>query len=162
MQKFLFLFFCILLSACKFKPNLQEKGTAFIQGIWEEEPVDFQDSLIQYTRQQFRFTCDSVYITLETKAKENYYPDSCFANGSWKEYAKGNYVVSHDTLYILSTFTNSKFKQKLSGCYRIGRYLPSFVIEKNTNNKLELKSLQQHTPLTLLLKERIKCVQQPL
>ena len=164
MQKTYLLFLGLLccLSACKFNPNYQGRGADFIQGIWEEEPVAYQDSLIQYTRHKFRFTCDSVYITLETTSKANYYPDSCFNNGRWKEYAKGNYVVSNDTLYILSTFTHSNFKQKLSGCYRIGQYLPTFVIKKKERNKLELHGLLQHIPVTLQLKQKTTCIPKPL
>lgn len=158
----LFLFSGFLLAACKFNPNYQGRGSEFLQGVWEEVPVSYQDSLIQYTRHSFRFTCDSVYVTLETTAKANYYPDSCFNNGGWSEYAKGNYVIKNDTLYILSTFTNSNFKQKLSGCYRIGQYLPSFVIKKKAEERLELEGIQQHIPVTLQLKEKTTCVPKPL
>jgi hypothetical protein len=160
-----YLFFLIsffLLCGCKFNPNYQGKGSDFLQGVWEEDSPAYTDSLIQYTSHRFRFTCDSVYITLFTTAKANYYPDSCFNSGKWTEYAKGNYAVSNDTLYIISTFTKENFKQKLSGCYRIGQYLPTFLIKKSEANKLELQGLQQHIPLNLNLKERIKCIPQPL
>ncbi len=150
------------LSACKFNPNFQGSGAELVQGTWEEEPVTYQDSLIHYTRHQFKFTCDSVYVTLETHSKANYYPDSCFNKGVWKEYAKGNYILKNDTLYLSATFTKPNFKQKLSGCYRIGQYIPSFVIKSAANNQLELKGLQQHIPLKLKLIERTKCVPQPL
>jgi hypothetical protein len=159
---FLLLFFSFMLGACKFNPNYQGRGEEYLQGVWEEIPVAYQDELIQYTRHQFTFTCDSVYVTLQTKAKANYYPDSCFNGGLWTEYAKGNYVVSGDTLYIISTFTKSNFKQKLSGCYRIGQYLPKFVIKKRSSNTIELEALQQHIPVTLQLKKEIECVPQPL
>jgi hypothetical protein len=163
MQKaFFFLFICVCFLSCKLNPNYQGKGADFIQGVWEEVPVSYQDSLIQYTRHTFRFTCDSVYITLQTKAKANYYPDSCFNKGTWNEYARGNYVVKNDTLFILSTFTKANFKQKLSGCYRIGQYVPQFVIKSKGENKLELQGLQQHIPVILQLKGRTKCVPQPL
>ncbi|MGV3509333.1 MAG: fumarate hydratase [Sphingobacteriaceae bacterium] len=158
---FLILTSCLLIS-CKFNPNYQGSGTEFLQGVWEEVPVAYQDSLIQYTKHNFRFTCDSVYITLETKAKSNYYPDSCFKDGKWTEYAKGNYVVSNDTLYIISTFTKSNWKQKLSDCYRIGQYLTAFVIKSKSDDNVELRGLQQHVPVTLQLKERTKCIPKPL
>jgi len=164
MQKHCFLLFlcCVCFSACRFNPNYQGRGSGFIQGVWEEIPVSYQDSLMQYTRHKFKFTCDSVYITLETHAKVNYYADSCFKTGTWKEYAKGNYVVQNDTLYIIGTFTKANFKQKLADCYRIGQYLPTFVITKSTANTLELRGLKQHVPLTMQLKEKISCVPQPL
>lgn len=153
---------CLMYSSCKFNPNYQGSGTEFIQGVWEEIPPVYKDSLIQYTQQNFRFTCDSVYITLQTSAKENYYADSCFNNGNWKEYAKGNYVVSNDTLYIISTFTHANFKQKLSDCYRIGRYLPAFVVKSKSADQLVLQGVQEHSPITLQLKQKTVCVPQPL
>ncbi|MEJ6981072.1 fumarate hydratase [Pedobacter sp. P351] len=152
----------ILFSACKFNPNYQGRGIDFIQGAWEEVPVPYKDSLLQYTLHKFRFTCDSVYVTLETHAKANYYPDSCFNDGVWKEYAKGNYIVRNDTLYIISTFTKSNYKQKLSGCYRIGQYLPTFLIKKRAVDRLELQGLQQHIPLTMKLIEKVECNPKPL
>lgn len=164
MQKLCFLLFIFscCFSACKFNPNFQGRGSDFIQGIWEEVPVSYQDSLLQYTRHTFKFTCDSVYVTLETHAKVNYYADSCFKSGTWKEYAKGNYVLQNDTLYILGTFTKENFKQKLSDCYRIGQYLPVFVISNKTANTLELRGLKQHVPLKLELKDKTSCVPQAL
>lgn len=157
-----FLFFCLALSSCTFNPNIQGKGTDALQGVWEEEPNKLKDSLIQYTSHHFKITCDSFYAELSTRAKQNYYEDSCFNNGSWKEYAKGTYVVSHDTLYLLGTFTKSNYKQKLHGCYRIGQYLPIFLIKSTSSDKIELQGLQQHLPVTLKLKEKIVCSQKPL
>lgn len=159
----LLLISCVsFLSSCQFNPNYQAKGEDFLQGVWKEVPVTYQDSLMQYTRHSFKFTCDSVYVTLETTAKANYYPDSCFNKGSWKEYAKGNYIVKNDTLFIISTFTKANYKQKLSGCYRIGQYLPTFVIKKREASQLQLQELHQHIPLTLQLTEKVICTPQPL
>jgi hypothetical protein len=157
-----FLFFCLALSSCTFNPNIQGKGADNLQGVWEETPHPFRDSLLQYTSHHFKFTCDSFYVELSTRAKQNYYEDSCFNNGNWKEYAKGVYVVSHDTLYMLGTFTKSNYKQKLSGCYRIGQYLPVFLIKSSSSNNVELQGLQQHLPLTLKLKQKIVCNPKPL
>lgn len=162
LPSFLLLVGSILFSACKFNPNYQGRGIDFIQGVWEEVPVPYKDSLFHYTLHKFRFTCDSVYVTLETHAKANYYADSCFNNGIWKEYAKGNYIVRNDTLYIISTFTKNNYKQKLSGCYRIGQYLPTFLIKRRAGDRLELQGLQQHIPLTLQLIEKIECNPKPL
>lgn len=133
-----------------------------MQGVWEEEPLVYRDSLLQYTTHHFKFSCDSFYVTLNTEAKANYYPDSCFKEGKWEEYAKGVYLVSNDTLYLAGTFTRSNFRQKVSGCYRIGQYLPVFLIKDTSPEKIELQSLQQHLPLTLKLKERIVCDPKPL
>lgn len=163
-----FIIFCLLISAlcfyssCKFNPNIQGKGTASLQGVWEEDPYKYRDSLLQYTQYSLKFTCDSFYATLSTTAKVNYGDDSCYHNGSWKEYAKGNYVVRKDTLYIIGTFTKENFKQKISGCYRIGQYLPVFLIKDINPQKIILTDLQQQRPVTLLLKEKVSCTPKPL
>ncbi len=167
-MRFTYFSFSLLLAAllfsasCKFNPDVQGEGFAAIQGIWEEEPLKYRDSLLQYTRHQFKFTCDSFYATLETTSKVNYYDDSCFNNGRWKEYAKGNYAVSNDTLYFNGTFTKSNFKQKLSGCYRTGQYIPVFLIKHTSAEKIELLNLQQNISVVLKLKEKINCNPQPL
>jgi len=159
---FFFVIFLITLASCKFNPNLQSKGTESIQGIWKEDSVDFQRERLQYSRHNFRFSCDSVYLTIKTFAKVNAYPDSCFNNGSWIEYAKGTYLTKGDTLMLTTTFTKSNFKQKISGCYRIGQYLPAFIIRKNTGDSLYLESLKQHSNIKLSLIERTVCIQKPL
>ena len=148
--------------SCTFNPNVQGRGSDFMQGVWDEEPLAYRDSLLQYTSHHFRFSCDSFYVTLKTEAKTNYYPDSCFNGGKWAEYAKGVYLVSNDTLYLAGTFTKDNYKQKLHGCYRIGQYLPVFLIKSTSPEKIELQSLQQHLPVTLKLKEKINCNPQPL
>lgn len=161
---FYFLFALILfpLSSCKFNPNLQGKGTESLQGVWEEDSAYYQNERLQYSKHQFRFTCDSVYLTIKTFAKVNTYPDSCFNNGEWIEYAKGTYLTQSDTLILNTTFTKSNFKQKISGCYRIGQYLPAYIILKNTGDSLYLQSLKQHLQIKLSLREKTQCVQKPL
>ena len=149
-------------ASCKFNPNLQGEGTTSLQGLWEEDSVAYQDQRLQYSRHKFRFTCDSIYVTIKTFARVNTYPDSCFNNGTWTEYAKGTYQTNEDTLILTTTFTKSNFKQKISGCYRIGQYLPTFVIRKNNADSLYLEGLQQHLQLKLSLSERAVCVQKPL
>ncbi len=150
------------LHSCKFNPNLQGKGRDDLQGIWKEGTVAYQEQRLQYSKHQFEFSCDSVYVIVETFAKVNTYPDSCFNQGSWTEYAKGVYETKDDTLLIKATFTKPNFKQKISGCYRIGQYLPAFIIRKSTGDTLNLEGLQDHLPLKLSLKERTVCIQKPL
>lgn len=160
---YLFLFaICAGVNACKFNPNIQGKGTDYVQGIWKEDKVVYQDQLLQYTRHRFTFTCDSFYAVLSTKSKMNQYADSCFNGGNWNEYAKGVYQVSNDTLFIYSTFVHSNYKQKLSGCYRIGRYLPTFIIKKHTADSLILQNLQDHLPVKLSLQQKLICTPKPL
>src|SRR5690606_16409815 len=120
------LFFLIvsLFSSCRFNPDMQGMGEEFLQGKWEEDSVLYSEKLLEYTRHRFTFTCDSFYAVLETHAKVDRYPAGCFNNGRWTEYAKGRYVMNKDTLYLIGTFTKENFKQKISGCHRIGRYIP--------------------------------------
>jgi hypothetical protein len=160
---FLILAFCFLcLISCKFNPNLQGKGSANLQGIWQEEDVAYQNERLQYSKHNFRFTCDSVYVTIQSFAKVSTWPDSCFNDGKWTEYAKGTYQTVQDTLMITATFTKSNFKQKISGCYRIGQYTPSFIVKKSPSDSLYLESLLEHLDMRLALKERTVCVQKPL
>jgi hypothetical protein len=153
---------CFLFSSCKFNPNLQGKGVDSLQGAWKEVTMPFQKQLLQYTKHTFKFTCDSFYVTLQTTAKVNTYPDSCYNDGTWLEYAKGTYFSHNDTLILKGTFTKSNFKQKISGCYRIGAFDPVFLIKSNRNDSLILQNLQNHSPLILKLKERSTCVPKPL
>ena len=151
----------LLFTACKFNPNLQGKGADFLQGVWVEDSVTYKNQLLQYTTHQYKFTCDSFYTTLTTFAKTNMYPDSCFNGGQWVEYAKGVYSVSNDSLSFVGTFTKPNFKQKISGCYRIGQYLETFVITERSADAIKLSSLKQHRPVQLSLKEKITCVPKP-
>lgn len=153
---------CFLLLSCKFNPNVQGSGDDFLQGTWQEATMPYQKQLLQHTSHRFKFTCDSFYVTLLTKAKVNTYPDSCFNSGVWLEYAKGTYFSRGDTLLLKGTFTKSNFKQKISGCYRIGVYKPVFVIRNKRKGRMMLQSLQNHSPILLKLQEKSTCVPKPL
>ncbi|WP_374166003.1 fumarate hydratase [Arcticibacter sp. MXS-1] len=148
--------------SCRFNPNVQGRGSQEFQGVWNGEPAKFQDSLLQYSRHSFKFTCDSFYATISTRSKINYYGDECFNKGTWVEYAKGTYVRSNDTLYLVGTFTKSDFRQKLAGCYRIGQYLPTFLIKAVTEDEIRLYDIDNQIPLTLKLQKKIICDPQPL
>jgi hypothetical protein len=152
-----FALLAVLLASCRFNPDVQGRGSDALQGEWTEQPLPFRDSLLSVTAHTFRFTCDSFYVTLTTAAKVSYYPDSCYKNGKWTEYAKGTYHTSKDTLYLTGTFSQPNFKQKISGCYRIGQYTPVFLIKRHSRSKVELSNLQDHLPLTLNLSRTIVC-----
>ncbi len=141
---------------------MQGSGVDFLQGEWIQDSIPYKEQLLEYTRHKFVFTCDSFYVQFETHAKVNHYQDSCFSNGSWIEYAKGTYLQRNDTIYLDGTFTKANYKQKISGCHRIGRYLPVWIVKKRTGNSLELKDLNQHAPLFLTLRKRITCIPKPL
>lgn len=152
----------ILQLACSPRPNIQGKGEDFMQGVWNEDSVAFSNKLSNYTQHHFKISCDSIYIDLVTKSKLNLYEDSCFNNGIWKEYAKGVYAVKGDTLFVGATFTHENYKQKISGCYRIGRYDKNFLIKKKTSDSLVLESLSDQREIILSLKQKITCVQKEL
>ena len=154
--------FSVLQFACSSRPNIQGKGEEFMQGIWNEDSVAFSNKLSNYTQHHFKITCDSVYIDFVTHSKTNFYEDSCFNNGIWKEYAKGVYAVRGDTLFVGATFTNANYKQKISGCYRIGRYEKNFLIRKKSADTLVLQSLSDQREIKLSLKEKVTCVQKEL
>lgn len=163
--KFLYvmLFIAVLLySSCSRLPNIQGKGEEFMQGVWNEDAVAYSQKLSNYTQHHFKVTCDSIYIDLVTHSKVNFYEDSCFNNGVWKEYAKGVYTVRGDTLIVGATFTHANYKQKISGCYRIGRYDKNFLIKKRVADTLILENLSDQREIKLTLKEKITCVQKEL
>lgn len=153
------LFFC---TACKFNPNIQGEGEAFLQGVWLQETTPHQDRLLTYSLYKLKFTCDSVFITVKTFSKVKKVVDSCYANGQWEEYARGVYLVRNDSLLIESTFTHPNWRQKLSGCHRIGQFLPRFKVLKHTPDSLYLQSQYYHTAVDLRKIEDITCIPKPL
>ncbi len=152
----------LLLWGCERQPNIQGKGELFMQGVWNEDSVALSNKLSNYTQHRFKFTCDSFYVDLTTHSKVNFYEDSCYNKGVWKEYAKGVYAVKGDTLFLGGTFTHANYKQKISGCYRIGRYDKNFLIKKSVPDTLLLESLSDQRETKLTLKEKITCVQKAL
>lgn len=164
-RNYLFPLFLIILAffvSCIRLPNVQGKGEVFMQGIWSQDSIANKAKLLNYTKHQFKFTCDSFYVELGTKSKVNYYEDSCFNNGNWREYAKGIYKVKNDTLFLIGDFTKSNYKQKVSGCYRNGRYITNFKIKSKTKTQLSLESLNDQRECLLQLKQPIICVQKEL
>ncbi len=153
---YLLLILC-LSASCRRLPNVQGKGEAFLQGVWNQDSVANADKLLNYTQHKFKFTCDSFYVDLTTHSKVNYYTDSCFNNGVWKEYAKGVYGVRGDSLILSGTYTKANYKQKVSGCYQIGRYEKSFYIKSSSPDQLNLESLGNQRECNLVLKEKIIC-----
>ena len=162
-KSFLILFAAILFcTACTRLPNVQGKGEAFMQGIWEQDSIPNKEQLQSYTQHRFKFTCDSFYVDFTTHSKVNYYEEDCFNNGIWKEYAKGTYEVRNDTLALVGDFTKSNYKQKVSGCYRNGRYISSFKVKSWSAEQLDLENLNDHITIKLNLKENITCVPKAL
>jgi len=163
-QRFVLVFVVavVLLSGCQRLPDVQGVGAGFLQGVWNQDSIPHEGQLLNYTRHLFRFTCDSFYVDLTTHSRVNYYPDSCFNKGIWKEYAKGTYQVRSDTVFLLGTYTKPNYKQKISGCYQIGQYIKSFKVLVAAEKRLVLESTENQRVLDLVLKRRINCVPQPL
>ena len=159
---FFFLFVAMLTVSCRRLPDIQGEGTAALQGIWNQDSVAASDKLMNYTQHRFKFTCDSFYVDLVTHAKANYYADSCFNGGIWKEYAKGVYQVRSDTLFLLGTWTKANYKQKISGCYQIGQYIKSFKMMEAEAGQLNFLSTDNQTEINLVLKQKITCIPQAL
>ncbi len=154
--------FSLLASSCTRLPNIQGKGEAVLQGVWNQDTVANADQLLNYTQHKFKFSCDSFYVDLTTHSKVNYYEEECFNAGIWKEYAKGTYSVSGDTLFLKGTFTKANYKQKVSGCYRNGQYINKFKLKSIGTNDLMLESLNDQKECKLVLKEKINCVPKEL
>ncbi|MCX2450401.1 fumarate hydratase [Pedobacter sp. PLR] len=146
-----------LFAACTRLPNVQGKGEAFLQGVWNQDSIPNKEQLLNYTQHKFKFTCDSFYVDLTTHSKVNYYSDSCFNNGVWKEYAKGVYEVRNDSLILEGTYTKANYKQKVTGCYQIGRYVRSFFVKSFEPEKLSLVNASDQRECNLVLKEKIVC-----
>jgi len=150
------------LAACTRLPDIQGKGSEMFQGVWATDTAATQSKLLTYSQHTFKITCDSFYLDLITHSKANYYSDSCFNNGVWKEYAKGIYAVRNDSIFFVGTYTKANYKQKITGCYQIGQYIKSFKILSSSAEKIVLESSDNQRTLNLLLKEKITCVPQPL
>lgn len=156
------LILALLATACQRLPDVQGRGEVFMQGVWTQDSIPYASTLLNYTEHKFKFTCDSFYVDLTTHSKVNYYEDSCFNNGVWKEYAKGIYVVRNDSLFLQGTYTKSNYKQKVSGCYQTGQYLRSFSITSVKPNQLIIQSVNDQREAVLTLKEKIVCDPKPL
>ncbi|WP_113661078.1 fumarate hydratase [Pedobacter nanyangensis] len=154
--------FLLLVLSCSRLPNVQGKGETFLQGVWGQDSIANKAQLQAYTEHRFKFTCDSFYVDLTTHAKVNYYEADCFNHGEWKEYAKGTYELRHDTLILVGDFTKANYKQKVSGCYRNGRYLTNFKVKLWNAEQLQLENLNDQTEVKLKLKAKITCVQKAL
>lgn len=161
----LFVFAVLLLaiaSSCRRQPNIQGDGAAVLQGIWSQDSIAGADKLLSHTVQQFKFTCDSFYVDLTTYSKVNYYEDSCFNNGVWREYAKGVYILRNDSLFLEGTYTKANYKQKVSGCYHIGRYIKTFLVKDILDHSIKLLALSNQREYIFTLKEKIECIPKEL
>lgn len=150
--------FFLFLSSCRFNSDLQHEGADYLQGTWTQDSISMQAALLHYTLHELTFTCDSVYATLRTTSKAKNIADSCYNDGEWTEYAKGVYVVRGDSLLVDGLYTRSNWRQKISGCYHIGQYLPRFKIVRYTADSLVLENRYDQRPILLRKTADITCV----
>ncbi len=145
-------------ASCYRHSDMQTEGVAVLQGVWVQDSVHNKEQLLNYTLHEFTFRCDSIYTVMDVHAKTKTMPDSCFKNGNWKEYAKGVYVQRGDSLIVEGIFTRENGKQKISGCYKNGQYLPRFKIISIAADSIVLQNKFESKPITLRKTQDITCV----
>lgn len=148
----------LFMGSCRLNPDIQYSGADYLQGVWAQDSIPMQDELLQYTLHELKFTCDSIYATMHVTTKVRNIADSCYNDGQWTEYAKGIYVVRGDSLIVDGLYTKPDWRQKISGCYRIGQYLPRFKIVRHTADSLMLENRYDPRPLLLYKTADITCV----
>ena len=139
------LFWCpalilLLIASCRFNPEVRNAHLGYLAGTWVQDSVAMQDSRLQYTLHELRFTPDSVYITLRTTAKVKQVSDSCYGDGHWTEYTRGLYIVRGDSLLIEGWYRQPNGQLKTSGCHHVGKYRPRFGIKLQNPDSLILEN----------------------
>lgn len=147
-----------LLSSCQFHSDMQHEGDERLQGIWAQDSIPMQDQLLEYTRHEFKFTCDSIYVTMQTFSTAQRMTDSCYRDGQWTEYAKGVYVVRGDSLLVDGLYTRADWRQKISGCHRSGQFLPRYKILAWSADSITLENRFDQRPIHIRRTEVITCV----
>lgn len=146
------------ISACQRHSEMQTEGVPFLQGVWVQDSIPLQDQMMNYTLHQFTFTCDSIYTVMDVHAKTKTIPDSCYKNGNWKEYAQGVYVQRGDSILVEGIYAKENGKQKISGCYKFGQYLPRFKLVYHSEDSVVLESRFDSKPIILRKIKDITCV----
>lgn len=159
---FALVFLLSVVSACSFNPNLQGTGQAYIQGEWQQDSVIKQEQLLNYSLYNFKFSCDSFFVKMQTHSKVNTGVDSCMNRGNWTEYIKGSYSQSNDTLRLKGLFCNADYSLKNDGCFRIGVYEEYFKVIKKTDSLIQFSSTSNVIPINLHLTKKIICNPKPL
>ncbi|MDM1293700.1 fumarate hydratase [Sphingobacterium sp. N143] len=147
-----------IFSACRFNSDMQSEGASFLQGEWVQDSIPGQQQMMQFTLREFRFTCDSVYAVMHVNNKVQTVPDSCYNQGSWTEYAKGIYVLRGDSIIVDGIYTKVNGKQKISGCYLSGQYIPRFKVVHHSADSVVLESRFDQRPIVLRKTKDITCI----
>lgn len=146
------------IAACQRHSEMQTEGASFLQGVWIQDSIPHHEQMLNYTIHEFTFTCDSVYTTMHVHAKTKTIPDSCYKNGEWTEYAKAVYVVRADSMIVEGIYTKESGKQKISGCYKQGQYLPRFKILHHSADSVVLQNKYDSGPIILRKTADVTCV----
>jgi hypothetical protein len=152
------LFILIGLSSCVRHSEYQHEGASYLQGVWQQQPSAYEDELLHSTLHEFTFRCDSMYTVMHQRSKSIKSTDTCFGDGQWTEYAKAVYVVRGDSLIADGVYAKDNWKQKVSGCHRIGQYLPRFKIEYYSEDSLVLSNRFDTRRIELKKTQDITCV----
>lgn len=149
----------LIFCSCSFNPNVPQTGENFLQGIWTEDSIENKDQLVSYEKFDFKFTCDSFYLTSTSFSVTNLDGGECYNGNTWKEYAKGIYTFSNDTLNLNGVFVNKDFRYKPeSSCYRFGKIEEKFVVKKHSLDTIILNSTLSHLNHIIILKEKTNCI----
>jgi len=148
----------LILGGCQARSDMQGEGADYLQGIWKQDSIPNQGQMLSYTLHELKFTCDSIYAKMDVHAKIQRIPDSCYNGGEWSEYAKAVYVVRGDSIIVEGIYTKANGKQKISGCYKQGQYLPRFRIAQKSKDSLVLESRYDQRPIVLRKIQDITCI----
>lgn len=148
----------VIVVGCQRHSEMQTEGTSYLHGVWVQDSIPQQGQMLNYTLHEFTFVCDSVYTTMHVHAKTKTMPDSCYNNGKWTEYAKAVYVVRGDSMIVEGIYTKENWKQKVSGCYKHGQYLPRFKIVHHSPDSVVLENKFDLRPIVLRKVSDLICV----
>jgi len=145
-------------SSCQRHSDMQDEGADWFQGVWVQDSIPNSANMLNYTLHEFRVTCDSIYTTMKVHNKVKTMPDSCFKNGEWTEYAKAVYVLRGDSMIVEGVYTKPNWKQKISGCYKQGEYLPRYKVAYKSKDSVVLENKFDARPVILKKIKDITCV----
>lgn len=154
----IFLGILFVFPRCQRHSEMQTEGVSFLQGVWVQDSIPQQQQMLNFTLHEFTFTCDSLYSKMYVHARTKTIPDSCYNNGSWTEYAKAVYVLRGDSIIAEGIYTKENGKQKISGCYKSGQYLPRFKLVYHDKDSVVLENKFDSRPIILRKTKDITCV----
>jgi hypothetical protein len=151
------------LASCTRNAAFQGKGEVYLQGEWRQDTVPAEKKLVDYSLYDLRFSCDSVFLEINSFSKVNNGVDSCTKSGHWTEYVKGGYEQRHDTLHVRGVFCNKDLSVKEEGgCFRSGVYEEFFKVKAKGDSLIEFAGESSLLPIKARLIKRTTCNPKPL